>query len=375
MRSIATAACVIAVLVPFLVGMAISLGVQREAELSVEFGADLYLSASSFGRPAPVPLSALDKIRGMSGVKRVVPRIIGPVTLGRDAHRAVVVGVPSDAIPDSVRCVRGRLFAADHELVIGSGLATRLNLALDDRVLPFYRSSQGERTGKVVGMFETGSGLWESSVLFMSLDTAAAVFDRPGLATDFAIVCHPGYAEAVHRQILQSVTFPSRSTAPLRPRVISREQLAARLPQGMRQRGGIFNLHFLLAFTVAILVVLVTSGFGLAERRREISILKALGWETDELLVRSLVESLLLSVSSAAAAIVIAYVWLRWLNGVFIASVLLPDWHWRPDAPIPFDLTPWPAFWSLVVSFVVVMCGSLVSTWRAACAPPLAGLK
>jgi len=375
LRTFATMACAIAVLVPYLAGMAISLGVQRDAELSAETGADLYVSASSFGRPAPLPLSSLDDIRKLGGVESVVPRIIGPVTLGRENVNAVVVGLPAPSLPANVHWIHGRLFQADFEFVVGSALASRLDLALEDRVLPFYRSSQGERTGKVVGIFQSGGGLWESNVMFMSLETAAAIFDRPGQATDFAIFCRPGYSEAVSRQILRTVTFPSQSDSPLQPRIVSREQLIAQLPQGMRHRGGLFNLHFLVAFAVAILVVLVTSGIGLAERLREISILKAIGWETDELLVRSLVESLLISLSSAAAAIVIAYVWLRWLNGALIASVMLPDWHSQLDAPVPFVLTPWPAFWSLAVSFVVVMCGSLYSTWRAACVPPLSGLK
>ena len=56
-----------------------------------------------------------------------------------------------------------------------------------------------------------------------------------------------------------------------RPEVTSSEELLALLPRGVRHREGIFNLLFVLAFVVAILVLLVTSGLGLAERRREIA--------------------------------------------------------------------------------------------------------
>lgn len=374
-RSAATAACVIVVLVPYLVGMGISLGVQRDAELSVRYGADLYLSASVFGRPASVPISSLQDIRDLGGVKAVVPRIVGPVALGRESVSAVIVGIPAEQLPTTVRCMRGRMFRADHEFVVGNGLANRLHLQVEDRVLPFYRSSQGERTGTVVGIFESGVGIWESTIVFTSLETAATIFDQPDHVTDFLITCQPGYAEIVHENILRTVTFPSLSTAPLRPRVVSREQLEAHLPEGMLNRGGIFNLHFLLAFAVAILAVLVTSGLGLSERHREISILKAIGWETDELLLRGLVESFLLCLSSAAAAILVAYVWLRWLNGYWIASVFLHGWGSEFDVPVPFVMSPWPALLSFVVSFVVVMTGTLYSTWRAACAPPLTGMR
>src|SRR5207253_11472643 len=110
---------------------------------------------------------------------------------------------------------------------------------------------------------------------------------------------------------------------PARPRVVNREDLAGLLPRGLVHREGVFTLLFVLAFAVGILVVLVTSGFGLSERRREIAILKATGWQTDELLLRSLAESFLVSVAGASLAVVLAFVWLKGLNGYWIAGVFL----------------------------------------------------
>ena len=82
--------------------------------------------------------------------------------------------------------------------------------------------------------------------------------------------------------------------------MVAREDLLALLPRGLLHREGIFNLLFLLAFVVGILVLLVTSGLGLTERRREIGILKATGWQTDEVLLRSLAESFCLSLAGPA---------------------------------------------------------------------------
>src|SRR5206468_720361 len=136
----------------------------------------------------------------------------------------------------------------------------------------------------------------------------------PDRATDLLVHCRPGYQDEVRRAILGHVVLNTPGGA-ARPRVVAREDLALLLPQGLGHREGVFTLLFALAFAVGILVILVTSGFGLAERRREIGILKATGWQTDEVLLRSLVESVLLSLAGAALAVVLAVVWLRGLNG------------------------------------------------------------
>ncbi len=168
---------------------------------------------------------------------------------------------------------------------------------------------------------------------------------------------------------------PPGAAESIRPRVTAREELEALLPSGLLHREGIFTLHFVLAFAVGIVVVLVTSGVGLAERRREIGILKAMGWQTDEVLLRSLVESFLLSLAGASVAILLAFLWLRGLNGYGIAGVFLAGVDTEPGFPVPFRLTPVPALLAYVISFVVVMSGSLYSAWRAAIVAPSEAMR
>jgi ABC-type antimicrobial peptide transport system permease subunit len=140
-------------------------------------------------------------------------------------------------------------------------------------------------------------------------------------------------------------------------------------------REGVFNLHFVLAFVTGILVVLVTSGVGLAERRREVGILKATGWQLDELLLRGLTESFILSLVGASLALLIAVMWLKLGNGFGIAGVFLTGVDWRPSVVVPNRFMPVPALLAFVVSFAVVMTGTLLSTWRAASATPLDAMR
>lgn len=371
LQNLATLVCLWVVLVPYLCGIGISQGVQAEAEASVAGGADLYVSGEQFGRPVAIPRRAADYIRRIDGVTQITPRMVGAVTLGNSQENAVVVGLPAEALPSSVDCIAGRLFApgSKAELVVGSELARRLKLRPGSRIPPFYHSSQGEHVSQVVGVFHSDASLWQAHVMFTSLESAAEIFDQPDQVTDLLVDCRSGYQASVHRQISR-ILSPALLGQGIRPRVISRQQLAAMLPRGLLHREGIFNLHFLLAAVAGALAILVTSGFGLSERRREIGILKAIGWQTDEVLLRSVVESFLASLFGAALAIVLAYVWLRGLNGLLVAGIFLADVSAYPDFPIPFRLTLKAAVLAFIFSFVMVMSGTLYSTWRAATVSP-----
>jgi ABC-type antimicrobial peptide transport system permease subunit len=121
--------------------------------------------------------------------------------------------------------------------------------------------------------------------------------------------------------------------------------------------------------------VLVTSGVGLAERRREIGILKATGWQTDELLLRGLGESFLLSLAGASLALLLAGVWLKIFNGYGIAGLFLAGADLAPAFAVPSRFAPVPALLAFVLSFAVVMSGTLYSTWRSATATPLEAMR
>jgi len=376
LRSTATLFCLVAILLPFVTGVAVGRGLLAQAETAIGAGADLYVRGIRFGRQAPVPAAAAAALRDIPGARRVVPRIVGEVALGKDRIDVVVVGLPAGDLPRGVRFVDGELFrpGASHELVVGAELARRLALDVGASVPPFYRNPKGERVSRVVGIFEADLPIWSANLMFTSLGTAEAIFAQEGLATGFLVDCEPGFAHAVQRSARRLV-LGEDAHGPVTAEVTSRDDLRAILPRGLRHIEGIFHLHFVLAFAVGIPLLMVTSGLGLTERRREAALLKATGWMTDELLLRGMVESLVLSLLGASIAVLLAWIWLVALDAAGIAGVFIPGAEAAPAFEVPFRLTPVPVVLGAVVSFAMVATGTLYSVWRAATAAPAVALR
>ena len=89
-RSAVVVGCLLGVLLPFITAMAVSEGVRFQSAISVDSGADLYVSLEQYGRNGPIPLSLIDEFAKIPGVMRVVPRIVGRTYIGEDL--VVVVG-------------------------------------------------------------------------------------------------------------------------------------------------------------------------------------------------------------------------------------------------------------------------------------------
>ena len=378
LRSGVSVAAVAAMLLPYIVGIGISRGVLDQAEDSVRLGADLYVTGERLGRPAPLPLSAVDALRQVPGVADVVPRTVAEVRLGRDRVSAVLVGLPAERFPAHVRIVEGRLprDGPEHELVIGSELARRLGLSAGSPLPPFYRNPEGERVSRVVGLFRADLPIWQAHVVLTTLDTASAVFAEPQSVGQVLVSARPGYGDAVRGAILRMESLaPPGPTGLLRPRVVARDDLAAVFERRLTRREGVFTVHFLLAFAIGVPLVLVSTGFGLSERRREVGVLKATGWRTDEVLLRGFVESVTLGVAGASAAILLAFVWLRGLDGTGVAPIFIAGADAQPGFDVPFRLAPVPVLLAVVIALAVTTTGSLWSTWRAASAPPAEAMR
>lgn len=375
-RSVATVACVVAALTPYLTGLGLAGGLARQAAESIEQGADLYVTGTQFGRSVPLPLEATEKISALPGVVKTVPRIVGQLRLGDDRHSALVVGISPQAMPPR-DFIDGELFHDDdrNELIIGSHLATELKLRVGSLLPPFYRNRQGEKVSKVVGIFKANAPLWQANLIFTSLGTAARLFDQPALATQVLVYCRAGAADELSRAIRRRLHWELADGSRLDVRIVGRGGARAVWAMAAAHRDGVFHLHWMLAVSIGMLAVLVTSGFGGTERRQEVGVLKAIGWRTDEILLRNLVEGLLLTAAGASLTTVATWCWFTLFNGWAIAQLFVPGLGWRPRVDVPFQLLPLPVLLAAMLSWLIVATGSLYTTWRIAMTPPAAAMR
>jgi ABC-type lipoprotein release transport system permease subunit len=107
-----------------------------------------------------------------------------------------------------------------------------------------------------------------------------------------------------------------------------------------------------------------------AEERKEIGILKALGWETNDILEMKFWEGMVISVTSFLIGIILAYLHIFILGSFLLVPAIV---GWSVLYP-PFNLTPYldigQIFLILFITVVPYTAATIIPTWKASSIDP-----
>jgi ABC-type lipoprotein release transport system permease subunit len=347
-----------AILFPFIAALSISEGIKLQSKISVAEGADFYIAGDAGGSSTPLPLSEFDRFRKLPGVAAVVPRIVGRAYL---QERAItIVGMPGGITTDSLMISKGRSIKNRGDVVVGSTLCNRYGLKPGSK---FYMPINRSKRFTVSGVFSSKCSIWSSNLIYMSLDDAGELFRIKGKVTDFLIYSKPGQSPVVNIYL----QMENKTDPPLR--IQSRELVNSYFQKGFESRAGIFTAFYISTFALAIPLIFILTGLGWGERRKEIGTLKAVGWNTLDVITMVVWENIFVSILSASLAIALAFAWIRVFNGFFIAQFFLGESGLMSTFSVPARFVPVPAFLSFLLAFTLTMTGSLYNTWRIATAP------
>ena len=357
-RSFVVIGCLLAVLVPFVTAMAVSEGVREQSFVSIDMGADLYITRAQYGRNGPIKTDKVTEFLKIPGVTKVIPRISGRTYIGEDL--ALVVGIDS---PELLSSQAPPL--ASGEVLMGRVLAEHLELKKGDE-LRFFLFPAMPFT--IVDLIDGDLSIWASSMIVMPFNDAATIFKLPGFASEILIYARPGTTDKIAEH-LSSLGKPWDMTPPLR--IQTKSIVNQYINRGFDLQSGVFFLFYLTAFALSIPALLILSGFGRGARKKEIGILKATGWQTLEVMEMTCMENVLLAMLGSMLSVVIGMIWLKLGNGIGIAPLFISGISWIPEFPVPSRFTPMPVLFSFLFGIILTMVGTVFTTWKTATTPPL----
>ena len=327
---------------------------KREAALILAGAPDLVVQRMVAGRHDPVPLAYAESIGAIRGVGEVAPRLWG-------YYYEPVVGANYTFV------AQDNAAAPPNTVIIGSGVARSRRAAVGD-LLAFrtYRNQFLILTVREVLPAE--SELVAADLLVLSKEDFRTLFDFPmDRATDIAVsVPNPREIPTVAAKI-----------ASLLPdtRPIMKSEMLRTYDSIFDWRGGMVLVMLSMAI-LSFLVFAWDKATGLsAEERREIGILKSIGWETSDVLLLKFWEGTVISLSAFQAGIVLAYVHVFFFSAPLFEHVLK---GWAVLYP-RFRLVPAVDGYQIAILFSLTVVPYTVATivpcWRAATADPDAAMR
>lgn len=256
---------------------------------------------------------------------------------------------------------------ASGTLVVGAGLARVRGLAAGQPIS--FRAYSGKISAFTVArILPVGSELISADLVLMDEDDFRRFFEiAPGFFTDIALsVANPQEVRNVARKLAQQ--FPDSRT-------ILRDEILRTYETIFSWREGIV-LAFASLTILAFVILAWDKASGLsAGEKREIGILKAIGWETGDVIAMKFWESALISLSAFVIGYVAAYLHVFHFSSALFTPVLK---GWAVLYP-HFELVPAiDGFQVATLFFFTVFpyaAATLVPIWRAAITDPDAVMR
>lgn len=323
------------------------------------------------GRPTTISADEAAKLGKIASVKSVTPRVWGYVFLPSLQGNVTIVGTPPNASPlstaNGVLASGHDITRGAHEMIAGQELARFLGMLPGDE-LGLPTSNPDAHALKLAGTFRSALDLYTADVVICDDDDARALLVLPpGDATDLAVqLSNPAEARVVARTITERIPGA---------RVIERDLLARVYHLAYGRRAG-FVLGAAIPAILALLVLAWDRASGIGpDERKEIAILKAVGWSTSDVLWAKLFESLLVGASATALGLLLGYAWVFWLDAPGLRPALVGWSVLYPRA----SLTPAVDVAQLLGITISVLGPfallSVVPAWRAASADPLETMR
>jgi putative ABC transport system permease protein len=243
--------------------------------------------------------SILEKLDAIPGIKAAVPVLQRPTVLylpeedlreGKD-DRVKLTSLGIDPTRDGAirdyELAEGEFFVSGGGMLLEQGFARNLGFGVGDtlRIL----TKKGVREATVVGLLapKGAAALSQGGVMFLPLKAAQAIFEAKGKIDGIHIVLADGADEGAVQAAI-AVQLPKELIV---RRPASRSQLAEETLMSSEQG---LRLATALSLVVSVFIILNTYLMNVGERRRQLSIMRAIGATRSQIMRLLLSEGLLM---------------------------------------------------------------------------------
>jgi putative ABC transport system permease protein len=317
---------------------------------------------------APLPIDLVEKIRAVDGVKRAVPDYQGnAIVVGKDNTAVRSGGAPTfgfailDGDP-TLKLVSGRAPVGPNEVALESKTLELSKLKVGDRTRAVLGTKPVQVT--ITGDYEFGAALAGSTIVLVDEPTAKQFFAPDGTVAQFAVTAEPGVSQ-------QQLVDRLKPVLPADAQAVTGQVVTEEFKKGIKVFLDIISIFFLVfaavAVFVGIFIIFNTFSMLVAQRTRELGMLRAVGASRGQVLRVVLGEAVVIGLAGSVLGLGF---------GVAIAAglkVLVAQIGLEIGSDLP--ILPATVIASLTVGILVTLFSAILPAVRASRITPVQALR
>lgn len=335
--------------------------IKYELQSTVDSLPEITVQKINGGRHYDIEVSVADDILAITGVKSAVARVWGYYYFENAGVNFSVVGIDEyeEQYKNSLTNVAKTLDFSASSMILGAGVKKIINENYYKEYFNFIKPDGTLKRVDIGGVFSGETELESNDVIVMSKESVREIFDMSeNKATDIVVkVANEDEIATVASKI--KLMYPDS-------RVITKDDLKISYQNIFDYKSGIFLALFVVSlFTFFIIIYDKLSGLS-SEEKREIGILKAIGWRVDDVLREKFYEGFIVSFFSYMSGVILALFFVYMLRAPLLQNIFTGYSQLKTSFTLPFVFDIQTLALIFFLSVPIYIAATIIPSWRSA---------
>jgi len=315
------------------------------------------------GRQTMIDNDRCEEIGKLFGVTDAMPRVWGYYYLPTLGVNFSIVGVESFSkqykkeLNNVVDKFSDKLVSGDN-MVVGVGVLKELKKIFFNDYFYFVKPDGSLKKVNIAGTFKPSTSLESNDIILMDSELVREIFGiDESKAVDIVVnVANKMEIPTIAKKIKE--IYPDT-------RIITKDDLKISYTNVFNYKSGLFLALFLTSlFTFFIIIYDKISGLS-SEEKREIGILKAIGWKIDDILKVKFLESLIISSLAYLLAITLAVGYVFGLQAPLLRDLFMGYSILKPPFDLPFVIDSGVLILIFFTTIPIYTASTIIPAWKA----------
>ena len=343
----------------------ISNSIKYELNTTLKSLPEITLQKLKAGRHHSINTQIVDELINIAGVEDAIPRVWGYYYFANAGVNFSIVGIDEfeNQYKDSLnKIIKENDFSKAQEnssMIVGSGVKKILDENYYKEYFNFIRPDGSIKQVNIGGVFNSNLQLESNDIILLPKEIALDIFNmQEDMATDIIVkVANPEEIFTVASKI--QLMYPDS-------RVITNKELEISYQNIFDYKGGMFLALFIVSiFTFFIIIYDKVSGLS-SEEKKEIGILKAIGWRVEDVLKEKFYESFIISFIAYSFGILFSFTFVYIFQAPLLRNIFTGYSQLRTSFELPFVFDFNTLFLVFFLSVPIYIAATIIPSWKSA---------
>ncbi len=337
--------------------------IKHELNSTVDSLPQIIVQNIQAGKFRNIDTGIADEILNISGVTDAISRVWGYYYFENANVNFTLVGIDQyenqykTSIENIITTSDIDKIDSQASMVVGIGVKKILEQNYYTQYFNFIKPNGQFKKLNIIGTFKSDIQLESNDMIIISKENAREIFDiDESKATDIVV-------KVANNDEIETITAKIQALYP-NLRIITNDDIKLSYTKIFDYKSGIFLALFIIClFTFFMIIYDKASGLT-SEEKKEIGILKAIGWKIDDVLKEKFYEGFIISFISYFIGVLIALIFVYFLQAPLLRDIFIGYNDLKPTFELPFIFDIQSLFLVFFLSVPIYIASTIIPSWR-----------